>query len=66
MHVVKAEDKFLEALAGVDDPQEKRRRIGHVFIDCFTEEAKRIDPSKQEEADKLIAWIDERSAGRSH
>ena len=43
LHVVKAEDKFLTALAGVTDPQEKRRRIGHAFIECFTDEAARID-----------------------
>jgi GMP synthase (glutamine-hydrolysing) len=42
LHVVKAEDRFLAALAGVTDPQEKRRRIGHVFIDCFKAEAERI------------------------
>jgi GMP synthase (glutamine-hydrolysing) len=42
LHVVKAEDKFLRALAGITDPQEKRRRIGHAFIDCFTAEAARI------------------------
>jgi GMP synthase (glutamine-hydrolysing) len=42
LHVVKAEEKFLKALAGVTNPQEKRRIIGHAFIECFTEEAKRI------------------------
>ena len=42
LHVVKAEEQFLTALAGVVDPQEKRRRIGHVFIDCFKAEATRI------------------------
>jgi GMP synthase (glutamine-hydrolysing) len=42
LHVVKAEDQFLAALAGITDPQEKRRRIGHVFIDCFRSEAERI------------------------
>ncbi|HZZ28539.1 MAG TPA: glutamine-hydrolyzing GMP synthase [Pirellulales bacterium] len=42
LHVVKAEEQFLAALAGVTDPQEKRRRIGHVFIDCFKAEAARI------------------------
>jgi GMP synthase (glutamine-hydrolysing) len=42
LHVVKAEDRFLAALAGVLDPQEKRRRIGHAFIECFSEEASRI------------------------
>jgi GMP synthase (glutamine-hydrolysing) len=42
LHVVKAEDQFLAALAGVTEPQEKRKKIGHVFIECFKEEAKRI------------------------
>lgn len=42
LHVVKAEDKFLAALAGVIDPQEKRRRIGHAFIECFSDEAAKI------------------------
>jgi GMP synthase (glutamine-hydrolysing) len=42
LHVVKAEDKFLTALAGVTDPQEKRRRIGHAFIECFAAEAAKV------------------------
>jgi GMP synthase (glutamine-hydrolysing) len=46
LHVVRAEDRFLTALAGVLDPQEKRRRIGHAFIDCFSDEAKRIDDAR--------------------
>ncbi|MCC6492753.1 MAG: glutamine-hydrolyzing GMP synthase [Pirellulales bacterium] len=46
LHVVKAEDRFLSALAGVTDPPEKRRRIGHTFIDCFTEEAKKIQGAR--------------------
>lgn len=43
LHVVKAEDRFLKALAGITDPQEKRRRIGHAFIDCFAEEAAKVE-----------------------
>ncbi|HUY33143.1 MAG TPA: glutamine-hydrolyzing GMP synthase [Pirellulales bacterium] len=43
LHVVKAEDKFLQALAGVVDPQEKRRRIGRAFIECFSDEAAKIE-----------------------
>jgi GMP synthase (glutamine-hydrolysing) len=43
LHVVKAEDRFLAALAGVTDPQEKRRRIGHAFIECFADEAAKIE-----------------------
>ncbi len=46
LRVVKAEDRFLAALAGVTDPQEKRRRIGHTFIDCFVDEAKKIQGAK--------------------
>jgi GMP synthase (glutamine-hydrolysing) len=46
LHVVKAEDKFLRALAGVTDPQEKRRRIGHAFIDCFSDEAAKIEGAR--------------------
>jgi GMP synthase (glutamine-hydrolysing) len=46
LHIVKAEEKFLTALAGVIDPQEKRRRIGHAFIDCFAEEAAKIDDAR--------------------
>ena len=42
LHVVDAADRFLKALEGVTDPQEKRRRIGHVFIDVFKDEARRI------------------------
>lgn len=42
LHVVDAKSRFLEALRGISDPQEKRRRIGHVFIDVFKSEAKSI------------------------
>jgi GMP synthase (glutamine-hydrolysing) len=42
LHVVDAEQRFLAALDGVSDPQEKRRRIGHAFIDSFRQEALQI------------------------
>ncbi len=43
LHVADARERFLHALAGITDPQEKRRVIGHVFIDVFKDEAKRIE-----------------------
>ncbi|MGQ9576698.1 MAG: glutamine-hydrolyzing GMP synthase [Thermoguttaceae bacterium] len=46
LHVVRAEEKFLAALAGVFDPQEKRRRIGHAFIECFAAEARRLPAAR--------------------
>jgi GMP synthase (glutamine-hydrolysing) len=42
LRVVRAEPLFLGRLAGVSDPQEKRRIIGRTFIDVFRAEAERI------------------------
>ncbi|MBI4513830.1 MAG: glutamine-hydrolyzing GMP synthase [Gemmatimonadetes bacterium] len=42
LRVVDASERFLERLRGVTDPEEKRRRIGHTFIDVFEEEARAI------------------------
>jgi GMP synthase (glutamine-hydrolysing) len=40
---VDAGDEFLGALAGVSDPEAKRKTIGRVFIDVFDREAGRIE-----------------------
>lgn len=39
---VDAEERFLEKLKGVSDPEQKRRIIGNMFIDIFEEEAAKI------------------------
>jgi GMP synthase (glutamine-hydrolysing) len=39
---VRAGHLFLDSLSGVTDPEEKRKRIGKVFIDVFETEAKRL------------------------
>ena len=39
---VDAEDLFLGALAGVSDPETKRKTIGRLFIEVFEAEAKKI------------------------
>ncbi len=39
LRVVDATARFLGRLAGVVDPEEKRRRIGHTFIDVFEDAA---------------------------
>ena len=46
LRVVNGQEQFLTALAGVTDPQEKRKRIGHVFIDCFKSESSSIENAK--------------------
>ena len=43
---VDAVDRFLDKLAGVSDPETKRKIIGKEFIDVFAEEAAKLDGSK--------------------
>ena len=40
---VDAVDRFLDKLAGVADPEKKRKIIGKEFIDVFAEEARKLD-----------------------
>ena len=40
---VDAVDRFLDKLAGVSDPESKRKIIGAEFIDVFNEEASKLD-----------------------
>ncbi|MCB6840505.1 glutamine-hydrolyzing GMP synthase [Weissella viridescens] len=40
---VDAQDRFLDKLAGVSDPEEKRKIIGNEFIQVFDEEATKLD-----------------------
>ncbi len=39
---VDATDRFLDKLAGVEDPEEKRKIIGGEFIEVFAEEARKL------------------------
>ena len=43
---VDAVDRFLDKLAGVEDPERKRKIIGSEFIDVFAEEARKIKDIK--------------------
>lgn len=42
LHYVEAQDFFLDRLEGVEDPEKKRKIIGHSFIELFEKEAKAI------------------------
>ena len=54
LHVVAvdATDRFLKKLAGVTDPEKKRKIIGNEFIAVFDEEAQRIE---QQEGERRLA-----------
>ncbi|TKB47097.1 glutamine-hydrolyzing GMP synthase [Thalassotalea mangrovi] len=43
---VNAEDRFLDRLAGVDEPEAKRKIIGNVFVEVFDEEAGKLANAK--------------------
>jgi GMP synthase (glutamine-hydrolysing) len=42
LKVVDAAERFLDALAGVTDPEEKRKAIGREFIRCFEDAARSV------------------------
>lgn len=46
LHVIDAREQFMAALKGVVDPETKRKKIGHTFIDVFEKEAKRFRHAK--------------------
>ncbi len=43
---VDAEDRFLSALNGIDDPELKRKAIGRVFVEVFDDESKKLKNAK--------------------
>jgi GMP synthase (glutamine-hydrolysing) len=51
---VRAADRFLARLAGVRDPEEKRRRIGAEFIAVFSEQARQLAGQAAEAAQFLV------------
>ena len=43
---VNAEQRYLDALVGVSDPEQKRKIIGNLFVEIFDEEAAKISDAK--------------------
>ncbi|MCK4587359.1 MAG: glutamine-hydrolyzing GMP synthase, partial [Gammaproteobacteria bacterium] len=48
VHVIRvnAQDRFMEALAGENDPEKKRKIIGNLFIKIFEEEARKLSNAR--------------------
>lgn len=44
--VVDASDRFMDALAGVTDPEAKRKIIGRLFVEVFQEESEKLQNAK--------------------
>ncbi len=66
LRVIDAKERFFSALEGVEDPEEKRKIVGNVFIEVFEEVA------KEEEAEFLVQgtiapdWIESSGGIKSH
>lgn len=52
--VIDASDEFLDKLAGVTDPEKKRKIIGNTFIHVFEREAANIKPKSGKEIEFLL------------
>jgi len=67
VHVIRvdAEARFLERLKGVAEPEEKRKRIGNLFVEIFEQQAKRITGAKHLAQGTIYPDVIE-SAGAAH
>ncbi len=45
--VINVQQPFFDALAGITDPEQKRHRIGHLFIQTFEQHAKKLGTQVQ-------------------
>ena len=65
-HYVDASDEFMKALEGVEDPEEKRKIIGKVFIDVFEREAAKTDAKYLVQGTIAPDWIETKGEIKSH
>ena len=64
LNVVDAKQRFLKALEGVDEPEQKRKIIGEVFVRIFEEEAKKHKVSFLIQGTIAPDWIESGGMGR--
>jgi GMP synthase (glutamine-hydrolysing) len=64
LHVVEARARFLDALAGVSDPERKRKIIGEIFVRIFEEEAKKLNVTYLIQGTIAPDWIESGGMGR--
>ncbi|RBQ24062.1 GMP synthase [glutamine-hydrolyzing] subunit B [Candidatus Methanobinarius endosymbioticus] len=63
---VDASEEFLEALTEIEDPEEKRKIIGKVFIDVFEREAEKIEAKFLVQGTIAPDWIESEEKIKSH
>lgn len=57
--LVDSSELFLSRLAGIEDPEQKRKIIGNTFINVFEEEAHKLDAEVQKKGgdSQKIEWL---------
>ena len=63
---VDASEEFLDALSDVEDPEEKRKIIGKIFIDVFEREAEKIQAKFLVQGTIAPDWIETEGNIKSH
>lgn len=63
---VDASEEYLKELEGVDDPEEKRKIIGRVFIEVFEREAEKINAKFLVQGTIAPDWIESEGNIKSH
>ncbi len=66
LKIVKAQDRFFEALKGIEDPEEKRKIVGRVFIEVFEEEAMEFEAKYLVQGTIAPDWIESSGGIKSH
>ena len=64
LHVVEAAPEFFSSLAGVSDPEQKRKIIGGKFIEVFEKEAKKSGATFLVQGTIAPDWIESGGSGR--
>jgi GMP synthase (glutamine-hydrolysing) len=64
--IVDAAEEFMKALKGVSDPEEKRKIIGHKFIEVFEREAKKVNAKFLVQGTIAPDWIETGGKIKSH
>jgi GMP synthase (glutamine-hydrolysing) len=57
LSVIDASEKFLTRLAGVKDPEKKRKIIGNTFIEVFEAEAERLEQQLESNSRGRIEFL---------
>lgn len=66
IRIVEARERYFEALKGIVDPEEKRNKVGNIFIEIFEEEARKLGVEYLVQGTIAPDWIESSGGIKSH